>query len=98
MGDCTANCVRNAPGSVAYCKDTCVDYCAQTDRRDGLTGSVNSDAGEIGLSTFYDYTNRVTGKLNSNVNFGTDRPPSVPGLDGSPWAKELARVAGTSKK
>mmetsp|Transcript_30122 Transcript_30122/g.74209 ORF Transcript_30122/g.74209 Transcript_30122/m.74209 type:complete len:129 (+) Transcript_30122:1-387(+) len=37
--DCSQNCVRNAPNSVQYCKDTCNDYCAQTDRRDGLSGS-----------------------------------------------------------
>lgn len=96
--DCQSNCVRNAPGSTAYCKQTCDEYCAQPDRRDGLSGSVSSDAGEVGFASAFDYTNRVTRKLNSNVEYGTDRLPAVPGLEGSAAAQKLAEAVGVRKR
>mmetsp|Transcript_14474 Transcript_14474/g.44060 ORF Transcript_14474/g.44060 Transcript_14474/m.44060 type:complete len:170 (+) Transcript_14474:39-548(+) len=92
--DCSQNCARNAPGSLAYCKDTCADYCAQPDRRDGLSGSVSADAGETGFASAYDYANRITGRLNSNVEYGTDRLPPVPGLEGTAAGRKLAEAAG----
>lgn len=95
--DCTQNCARNAPSSLAYCKDTCRDYCAQPDRRDGLSGSVSSEAGEVGFASAYDYTNRFTNKLNSNVEYGTDRPPSIPGLEGSAIGRALSEAAGVNR-
>lgn len=92
--DCYSNCARNAPGSTSYCKDTCDEYCAQPDRRDGLSGSVSSDAGEVGFASAYDYANRLTNRLNSNVEFGTDRLPPVPGLEGTAAGRALAEAAG----
>jgi len=39
MKDCESNCNRVAPKSGRYCFDSCVDYCQQNDRRDGLSGT-----------------------------------------------------------
>lgn len=92
--DCSSNCNRNAPGSAAYCKDTCTEYCAQPDRRDGLSGSVSSEAGEVGFASAFDYTNRLTNRLNANVEYGRDRLPPVPGLEGTAAGRALAEAAG----
>lgn len=69
--DCFKNCKQIAPKDQQYCLDTCHDYCGQTDRRDGLSGSVNSDGGETGILG-----------LNTVVK-GDDKPPEIkiPGLD-----------------
>jgi hypothetical protein len=40
MKDCESNCNRVAPKSGRYCFDSCVDYCQQSDRRDGLSGAL----------------------------------------------------------
>lgn len=71
MTDCLKNCKKIAPQDAAYCLDTCKSYCEQDDRTDGLSGSVSSDGGEVGL-------------LGRNtVTKGDDKPPvvSLPGLD-----------------
>lgn len=47
--DCFKNCAQLAPGSQAYCKESCNDYCDQPDRTDGLSGSVSSTGGETGI-------------------------------------------------
>jgi len=52
--DCESNCNRVAPRSGRYCEASCNDYCAQDDRRDGLSGSVSSEGAEIGLASAYD--------------------------------------------
>lgn len=77
--DCYADCVKNcrliAPKDPQYCDAECRDYCSQDDRKDGLSGSVSAEAGEVGIlgGTFGTGT----------VVKGEDRPPSItiPGLD-----------------
>ena len=49
LKDCQMNCVRVAPGSESYCKATCSEYCDQTDRQDGLSGSIDASKGETGI-------------------------------------------------
>eukprot|EP00561_Arcocellulus_cornucervis_P011685 CAMPEP_0185811830 /NCGR_PEP_ID=MMETSP1322-20130828/8538_1 /TAXON_ID=265543 /ORGANISM="Minutocellus polymorphus, Strain RCC2270" /LENGTH=180 /DNA_ID=CAMNT_0028508315 /DNA_START=131 /DNA_END=673 /DNA_ORIENTATION=+ len=69
--DCFQNCKRIAPKDQQYCLDTCTDYCDQPDRRDGLSGSVNSEGGEMGILGL------------TTVVKGEDKPPAfkMPGLD-----------------
>ena len=69
--DCFKNCKQIAPKDQQYCLDTCKEYCDQTDRRDGLSGSVSSEGGETGILG-----------LNTVVK-GEDKPPEIkiPGLD-----------------
>ena len=74
--DCTQNCNRVAPRSVRYCETSCVDYCAQDDRRDGLSGSISSEGSEVGLLSAYDLPSRATGKQRA-VPYGEDRPPAL---------------------
>jgi hypothetical protein len=78
--DCFKNCELIAPKSVDYCKSTCVDYCQQPDRQDGLSGSVSAASGEVGI-------------LGGSFGQGTvvkdqDKPPviNLPGLDFSSTA------------
>ena len=69
--DCFQNCKRIAPKDQQYCLDTCRDYCDQSDRRDGLSGSVSSEGGEMGILGL------------TTVVKGEDKPPEfkMPGLD-----------------
>jgi len=73
--DCMKNCVKEckavAPKDPEYCNSNCSDYCAQTDRNDGLSGSISSTAGEVGILGM------------TTVVKGEDKPPTVniPGLD-----------------
>ena len=30
--NCLSNCAKVAPGSIEYCKSSCIEYCEQTDR------------------------------------------------------------------
>merc|ERR1719354_54736 len=71
MSDCLKNCKLIAPKDTGYCLENCKSYCAQEDRTDGLSGSVSSDGGEVG----------ILGR--STVVKGEDKPPSLslPGLD-----------------
>ncbi|CAN0114266.1 unnamed protein product [Heterosigma akashiwo] len=70
--DCNKNCIKQAPGSKDYCEFQCRDYCAQDDRRDGLSGSVSSEGGEVGWrSGFYQQGTIVQ---------GDDNPPVIPGF------------------
>lgn len=74
--DCFKNCKVLAPKDLDYCKESCVEYCEQPDREDGLSGSISSAKGETGIlgGTFGQGT----------VPKGEDKPPSlikVPGLD-----------------
>lgn len=73
--DCFKNCKQVVPNDTSnYCRDSCQDYCEQPDRRDGLSGSVSSEGGEVGIlgGTFGQGT----------VVKGADKPPSIslPGL------------------
>lgn len=55
----------------AYCLDNCKSYCDQEGRTDGLSGSVSSEGGEVG----------ILGR--STVIKGEDKPPviNLPGLN-----------------
>lgn len=78
--DCYADCYKNckvlAPKDDAYCSDSCVEYCDQDDRQDGLSGSVGAEKGEVGI---------LGGSFGTGtVVKGQDVPPSlgkIPGLD-----------------
>mmetsp|Transcript_3185 Transcript_3185/g.3822 ORF Transcript_3185/g.3822 Transcript_3185/m.3822 type:complete len:170 (+) Transcript_3185:88-597(+) len=71
MKDCLKNCKQVAPKDPEYCLENCRGYCDQDDRNDGLSGSVSSDGGEMGILGI------------STVVKGEDKPPSIsiPGLD-----------------
>jgi hypothetical protein len=75
FADCVKNCKKIAPKDNEYCVVTCSDYCSQEDRKDGLSGSISAENGEVGIlgGTFGQGT----------VPNGEDRPPSIslPGLD-----------------
>lgn len=77
--DCYADCVKNckliAPKDPEYCQSSCREYCDRDDRSDGLSGSVSSEGGEVGI---------LGGAFGTGtVVKGQDKPPSVslPGLD-----------------
>jgi hypothetical protein len=74
--DCYKNCKVLAPKDDAYCSESCVEYCDQDDRQDGLSGSVGSEQGEVGI---------LGGSFGTGtVVKGQDVPPSlgrIPGLD-----------------
>ena len=69
--DCFKNCQIIAPKDTDYCTQNCREYCAQGDRKDGLSGSVSSEGGETGILGTY------------TVVKGEDKPPQIklPGLD-----------------
>ena len=71
MKDCLKNCNAIAPNNQAYCTENCRSYCDQEDRTDGLSGSISSTGGEMGILG-----------LNTVVK-GEDKPPQIklPGLD-----------------
>jgi hypothetical protein len=74
--DCYKNCKALAPKDDAYCKESCTDYCTQEDRQDGLSGSISSEKGEVGI---------LGGSFGTGtVVKGQDKPPTlgrIPGLD-----------------
>jgi hypothetical protein len=74
--DCYKNCKLIAPKDDIYCKESCTEYCNQEDRQDGLSGSISSDKGEVGI---------LGGSFGTGtVVKGQDKPPSlgrIPGLD-----------------
>eukprot|EP00577_Skeletonema_sp_RCC1716_P027066 CAMPEP_0113392688 /NCGR_PEP_ID=MMETSP0013_2-20120614/11430_1 /TAXON_ID=2843 ORGANISM="Skeletonema costatum, Strain 1716" /NCGR_SAMPLE_ID=MMETSP0013_2 /ASSEMBLY_ACC=CAM_ASM_000158 /LENGTH=156 /DNA_ID=CAMNT_0000276121 /DNA_START=20 /DNA_END=490 /DNA_ORIENTATION=- /assembly_acc=CAM_ASM_000158 len=69
--DCIKECKLIAPKDPEYCQSSCSDYCSQTDRKDGLSGSVSSENGETGILG------------TTTVVKGEDKPPQlkIPGLD-----------------
>lgn len=69
--DCVKNCIRVAPGSKAYCEESCTDYCAQDDRTDGLSGSISNTGGETGIFG----GSPIEG--GASVVRGEDRPPQL---------------------
>ena len=80
MTDCLKSCKEIAPKDPGYCLDNCEYYCDQSDRTDGLSGSISSENGETGILGL------------TTVVKGEDRPPQVklPGLDfTSKTGKEL---------
>ena len=75
--DCIQNCNRVAPKSGRYCESSCNEYCAQDDRRDGLSGSIDSSNAEVGLLSAFDLGSKVSGKAPVGVPYGEDRPPAL---------------------
>jgi hypothetical protein len=71
FSDCLKNCKLIAPKDPDYCNENCVSYCEQSDRTDGLSGSVSSATGETGILGL------------TTVVKGDDKPPQInlPGLD-----------------
>jgi hypothetical protein len=47
--DCMKNCKLIAPKDPDYCTSNCEGYCEQSDRTDGLSGSVSATSGEVGI-------------------------------------------------
>lgn len=47
--DCMKECKVIAPKDPDYCTANCKGYCEQEDRKDGLSGSVSAESGEVGL-------------------------------------------------
>ena len=90
--DCSQNCDRVAPRSGRYCEQTCGDYCAQDDRQDGLSGSVDSSKGEVGLLSAYDLVSKVTGGPPATVPYGQDRPPAIGGKLGEAISGSLQQA------
>jgi hypothetical protein len=82
--DCFKNCKLLAPKDLGYCQDNCTEYCAQENRTDGLSGSVSSEGGYVGI---------LGGSFGTgNVPKGNDKPPTIklPGLDfTSPSGRKL---------
>ncbi|KAL1524706.1 hypothetical protein AB1Y20_019591 [Prymnesium parvum] len=74
FADCSSNCNRVAPRSAKYCEASCNEYCLQDDRRDGLSGSVSSEAAEVGFASAYDLGAKLSG-AQQGVVYGADRPP-----------------------
>mmetsp|Transcript_16562 Transcript_16562/g.29968 ORF Transcript_16562/g.29968 Transcript_16562/m.29968 type:complete len:187 (+) Transcript_16562:81-641(+) len=71
MKECFKQCKLIAPKDPEYCQSSCGEYCKQSDRTDGLSGSVSSEGGETGILGM------------NTVPKGEDKPPEVklPGLD-----------------
>ena len=82
MLDCESTCNRLAPGSTRYCFTSCSEYCAATDRRDGLSGSVSNEAAEIGWASAVDPSRFIPGVAPKAVQYGSDRPPALPDVFG----------------
>jgi len=81
--DCLKNCKTIAPKDLDYCKESCIEYCEQPDREDGLSGSVSSAKGETGIlgGTFGQGT----------VPKGEDKPPSLVKLPGLDFSSDAGR-------
>jgi hypothetical protein len=80
------NCKLIAPKDDGGYRETCDDYCSQTDRTDGLSGSVSGESGEV---------NMLGGTYGvGTVVKGEDKPPSlnIPGLDF--FSKEGRKIIG----
>lgn len=78
MQDCESNCNRVAPKSGRYCFDSCVEYCGQEDRRDGLSGSISNELSEIGWASAFDPGRLIPGRRAQGVVYGADLPPALP--------------------
>ena len=89
--DCLQNCARLAGGSLGYCKNSCLDYCDQPDRKDGLSGSVSSDGAEFGWASAF---KNPFDKEQKGVVYGTDRPPGLPDVFGVNQALRKAVTGG----
>ena len=90
MQDCLKNCGRLAGGSKDYCTSSCVDYCAQDDRRDGLSGSVSSEGAEFGFASSF---KNPFAEQKPTV-YGDDKPPGLPDVFGLNNALRKAVTGG----
>ena len=90
MQTCKRNCNRNAPGSGAYCESSCLDYCEQDDRKDGLSGSVSSEGSEFGWQSSF----KNPFAAQKPVVFGDDLPPGLPDAFGYKSALRKAVTGG----
>ena len=90
MQTCSKNCNRNAPGSSSYCESSCVDYCGQDDRKDGLSGSVSSEGSEFGWTS--SFKNPLAPQ--KPVVYGDDLPPGLPDVFGYKNALRKAVTGG----
>jgi hypothetical protein len=81
--DCLKNCKTIAPNNMDYCQNSCIEYCQQPDREDGLSGSVSAVKGETGIlgGTFGQGT----------VPKGEDKPPSLVRLPGLDFSSDAGR-------
>ena len=92
--DCSQNCNRVAPRSAKYCEQSCGEYCAQTDRADGLSGSVSNDNAEVGWLSGFDIKAKLTGSAPAGVVYGDDAPPALPDVFGVGPALRSAVTGG----
>jgi len=98
MLDCEENCNRLAPRSTRYCESSCLDYCSAEDRRDGLSGSVNSEAAEVGWASAVDPSRFIPGVAPKAVPYGEDRPPALPDVFGVAPSLRKAITGGATPK
>ena len=92
MKTCLSNCARNAPGSGDYCKESCDDYCSQSDRKDGLSGSISTENAEFGFASSFKLPGAAEGIQPSN--YGDDKPPGLPDVFGVNNALRKAVTGG----
>ena len=91
MQNCRSNCDRLAGGSSSYCETSCSDYCAQDDRKDGLSGSISSDGAEFGFASSF---KNPFAEGQKPVVFGDDKPPGLPDVLGLNKALRKAVTGG----
>ena len=96
MLDCEDNCNRVAPRSTRYCSTSCLEYCATDNRRDGLSGSVSSEAAEVGWASAVDPSRFLPGAVPKAVPYGEDRPPALPDVFGVSASLRRAVTGGSS--
>lgn len=83
FADCFKNCKAIAPKDLGYCKESCIEYCEQPDRQDGLSGSVSAEKGEVGI---------LGGSFGQGtVPKGEDKPPALLQLPGLDFKSEAGR-------
>ncbi|EOD25798.1 hypothetical protein EMIHUDRAFT_450387 [Emiliania huxleyi CCMP1516] len=87
---CRKNCGRLAAGSRDYCESSCVDYCAQDDRKDGLSGSVSTEGSEFGFAS--SFKNPLAPQ--KPTVYGDDKPPGLPDVFGVNQALRKAVTGG----
>jgi len=87
---CRGNCNRLAGGSKAYCEESCLEYCAQDDRKDGLSGSVSTEGSEFGFASSF----KNPFAPQKPTVYGDDKPPGLPDVFGVNSALRKAVTGG----
>ena len=90
LSDCLSNCRRLAAGSQEYCRTSCSDYCAQDDRKDGLSGSVSTEGAEFGFASSF----KNPFAPQKPTVYGADTPPGLPDVFGVNKALRKAVTGG----